>query len=406
MKYVTTTIVLKLESTTSDELHFMNRCSIQQEITNAALKLNISNITNMIDLTKKLYPVLRSMYPAAPAVDIQQCTRRAAAITKAHFTRINRLQQKYEWFLQHASNQSFVTTKLQKLIRHLTNIRPLMNKPITTITLTNQQYRLDAIQQQLFLTGFLRKQYLNLSFKISSHMKQQLQFAILGECQICQHKNKKWYAHIAIRRMVDLKLDKIYPVMGVDIGIVNLVATSEGDIIPGANIWKKYNNMEHQRSALKAINTRSSRRKLRKISGRQCRYINDVLHCVSKWVVTRAIQLNVKFLSLERIKIIPILERNQHLRQLTSHWPFSKLLSYIHYKAELAGITVYYDHAAHTSTTCHKCGYRDKKNRLDQATFHCQMCGYTANADINAALNLQERGFKRLLQILQFNGSL
>ena len=44
--------------------------------------------------------------------------------------------------------------------------------------------------------------------------------------------------------------------------------------------------------------------------------------------------------------------------------------------------------AAYTSQTCSRCGTRDKKARESQAVFWCRSCGYTANADVNAAINI------------------
>ncbi len=48
----------------------------------------------------------------------------------------------------------------------------------------------------------------------------------------------------------------------------------------------------------------------------------------------------------------------------------------------------------HTSQTCFKCGHRSKDNRRSQSEFHCQNCGYTDNADYNAARNIRVKGLK------------
>ena len=47
--------------------------------------------------------------------------------------------------------------------------------------------------------------------------------------------------------------------------------------------------------------------------------------------------------------------------------------------------------AAYTSQTCHKCGHVAKGNRDSQAVFKCVECGYQANADVNAAMNILSR---------------
>jgi putative transposase len=44
--------------------------------------------------------------------------------------------------------------------------------------------------------------------------------------------------------------------------------------------------------------------------------------------------------------------------------------------------------AAGTSQTCSRCGVRDREARESQAIFRCRACGFTANADVNAAINI------------------
>ena len=51
--------------------------------------------------------------------------------------------------------------------------------------------------------------------------------------------------------------------------------------------------------------------------------------------------------------------------------------------------------AAYTSQTCHQCGHVAKENRESQAVFHCVGCGYKANADVNAAMNILGRALNQ-----------
>jgi putative transposase len=43
---------------------------------------------------------------------------------------------------------------------------------------------------------------------------------------------------------------------------------------------------------------------------------------------------------------------------------------------------------AYTSQDCSKCGHRHSDNRISQAQFKCQSCGFESNADHNAAINI------------------
>ena len=49
----------------------------------------------------------------------------------------------------------------------------------------------------------------------------------------------------------------------------------------------------------------------------------------------------------------------------------------------------------HTSQTCSSCSYVDPQSRKSQARFECIACGMTMNADVNAAVNILNRGLNR-----------
>ena len=47
---------------------------------------------------------------------------------------------------------------------------------------------------------------------------------------------------------------------------------------------------------------------------------------------------------------------------------------------------------AYTSLRCSGCGHTAKENRESQAVYRCRACGYTGNADVNAAINILAAG--------------
>jgi putative transposase len=75
---------------------------------------------------------------------------------------------------------------------------------------------------------------------------------------------------------------------------------------------------------------------------------------------------------------------------LDSGW--GKFGEALKYKTAEQGGTVLEVNPAFTSQTCPKCGHVSPENRPDQATFCCVKCGYTANADVNAAVNIEVKG--------------
>ena len=59
--------------------------------------------------------------------------------------------------------------------------------------------------------------------------------------------------------------------------------------------------------------------------------------------------------------------------------------------ARYTGTTVVKVHPAYTSQRCSACGFVSEGNRESQAAFRCKAagCGYTAHADVNAAINIK-----------------
>ena len=78
---------------------------------------------------------------------------------------------------------------------------------------------------------------------------------------------------------------------------------------------------------------------------------------------------------------------------LSNNW--SRLCKRLNDKMDANGGKLVIVPAAYTSQTCHKCGHVASENRESQAVFHCVECGYEANADVNAAMNILGRAISK-----------
>lgn len=70
----------------------------------------------------------------------------------------------------------------------------------------------------------------------------------------------------------------------------------------------------------------------------------------------------------------------------------SELRRQLEYKGKLYGCEIITVPPAYTSQQCSTCGHIEAANRTTQARFVCVSCGYTENADLNAAKNILEAG--------------
>ena len=78
---------------------------------------------------------------------------------------------------------------------------------------------------------------------------------------------------------------------------------------------------------------------------------------------------------------------------LGNNW--SRLMKRLKDKMDANGGNLVIVPAAYTSQTCHQCGHVAKENRDSQAVFKCVECGYRANADVNAAMNILSRALDK-----------
>ncbi|WP_326773085.1 RNA-guided endonuclease InsQ/TnpB family protein [Streptomyces sp. NBC_01445] len=181
--------------------------------------------------------------------------------------------------------------------------------------------------------------------------------------------------------------------LGVDLGIVNIAATSDGARHCGRRINRKREQDRKLRSKLQKKNTKSAKRRAKKYAGKEARRAKDINHKISKRIVAEA-ERTGRGIALETLTGIRERARLRKPQRTTLHsWPFAQLGSFIAYKAKRAGVPVVYVDPAYTSQECSKCHHIARGNRPAQAVFSCRVCGFVEHADHNASHNIAHRGW-------------
>ena len=208
----------------------------------------------------------------------------------------------------------------------------------------------------------------------------------------------KWYLHIsATKEVTDFDKQAVKHVVGIDRGL-RFLATSYDEqgktaFFDGQAIMRKRAKYQKLRATLQAKGTKSAKRRLKKLSGRENRWISDVNHCLSKTLVqkyganTLFVLENLNGVSFERTDL-PKALRNQN-----KSWAFYQLEQFLTYKAHLNNSEVVEVSAKYTSQRCPKCGVIKKDNRNhEKHEYHCDNCGYRSNDDRIGAMNIQLLG--------------
>ncbi|MFE3036009.1 RNA-guided endonuclease InsQ/TnpB family protein [Streptomyces canus] len=179
--------------------------------------------------------------------------------------------------------------------------------------------------------------------------------------------------------------------LGVDLGIVNIATTSDGEIMAGRVLNRGRLRERTLRTKLQRKNTSSSKRRLKKRRRKESRRARDINHKIAKHVVAEA-ERTGRGIALEELTGIRERVRLRKPQRAThSSWSFAQLGAFIAYKAKKAGVPLVYVDPAYTSRTCAECGHVDKANRVSQAWFACRSCGFVDHADRNGSRNIRAR---------------
>ena len=216
------------------------------------------------------------------------------------------------------------------------------------------------------------------------------------------YKNNKWFLLCTI----DVPEAERYTpkeCIGVDLGIKSIATTSDNESYSGSIIEEKRKQFHNHRSRLQKRGSRSAKRRIKTIGRKESRFRKDINHVISKKLVEKA-KGNLCALALEELKGI---NKRAAVRKSSRNermsWSFYQLRSFIEYKALEAGVTVVMVPAPYTSQTCSECGHCEKGNRKSQSSFNCKNCGFAANADYNASLNIKHLGDQSISLLLGNN---
>ena len=225
--------------------------------------------------------------------------------------------------------------------------------------------------------------------------------AVYGGAKLVFKKGKAFF-HVSVTLSSPDFIADEKKVVGVDRGIINTAVSYDGKktrFYKGKEVKEKRAKFKAVRQSLQKRNTPSSRRRLKAIGRRENRYVSDVNHQLAKTLVTGNERGTVFVLEdLSGVRNATCRVRRKE-RYISVSWPYYDLQRKLEYKASLAGCSVIYVDARHTSQTCPHClnvdkNARDRRKRL----YSCPVCGYKGNDDRIAAMNIYKRGLEKIRQ--------
>jgi putative transposase len=199
--------------------------------------------------------------------------------------------------------------------------------------------------------------------------------------------------------------------VGLDLGITNSVATSNGELIglPIASDreWEKIAILQ-QRIARKQRGSRNREKAVRRLARRRHRLAcrkRDEIHKLTTRLAREHEAIIIEDLKVKNMSASARGTVEQPGRQVRQKAGLNRAIldqcwgetrRQLAYKTAWNGGTLIAIDPRYTSQTCPACGHVAPDNRESQAVFRCVTCGHQAHADVNAATNILDRGLSSI----------
>ena len=201
-----------------------------------------------------------------------------------------------------------------------------------------------------------------------------------------------WYLSILVDVDVPEPPDRTHlPAAGCDVGITTLATMDDGTTYENPRALRIHErklrraNKALARKQYRSKNWHKAQALLQKVHARIANIRMDAHHQVTHRILQGISALGIESLSVKGLM------KNHRLSKALADASLSGFLVKLKYKAVWRGIRIVTADRFWPSTKrCSSCGYVKKNVTLSEREYHCGICGFVADRDINAAINLRQ----------------
>ena len=217
----------------------------------------------------------------------------------------------------------------------------------------------------------------------------------------------KWFVSIQTELKVEQPRHPSCSMVGLDLGVAKFATLSDGTVYATVGSYRKHEERQAflqrqmSRKTKFSNNWKKAKARVQKLYAKVANIRRDYLHKTSHEIsqnhaIVVIEDLQVRNMSKSAAGTVETPGRNVRAKSglnksiLDQGWfEFRRQLEY---KQQWRGGWVIAVPPQNTSRTCPACGHVAKENRKTRAQFECVACGYSENADLNAARNILAAG--------------
>ena len=202
-------------------------------------------------------------------------------------------------------------------------------------------------------------------------------------------KAGRWFVSLQVQEAITV-VEQTGPVAGVDVGLHRLATVSDSTIIENPKALRRYElklKRVQRRLARKRRGSRNHRKVmllLQKLHMRIANIRKDALH-----KATTLLAKNKSVVGIEDLNVGGLVQ-NHRVAKAVSDASFFEFRRQLAYKTQWLGSQlVIAPRFFPSSKRCSRCGHVKVELGLSVRRYVCDQCGFTADRDVNASLNLE-----------------
>lgn len=221
----------------------------------------------------------------------------------------------------------------------------------------------------------------------------------IKSANVLQEPSGKYFVSILVDENYNQMPSKVDSKVGIDLGIKDLLITSNGDKFKNIHTFKKYENklIKQQRELSRKVEGSNNRNKQRIKVARLHEKIHNIRLDYLHKITHKLISENQVIVS-EDLSISKMIEEHNLAKQIQD-CGWYELTRQLQYKADWNNRQyIKIDRYVPSSQTCNCCGYINPEvKNLSVREWICPECGTKHDRDINAAKNILTEGLKQLI---------
>jgi putative transposase len=213
---------------------------------------------------------------------------------------------------------------------------------------------------------------------------------------VTKETTEKYYVSLLCEEKTDIEKLNYRSIVGVDLGIKDLIVTSDGEVYKNPQSIKRFEKRikrkqrELSRRKKGSQNYRKTKVKLAILFKKLKNTRKYLIHSITNKLIK-----DNDLIAVENLQVTNML-KDKKLSKLISDASFHEIKRVLKYKTEWQGkrmieVDTYYP----SSQICSRCDYRNHEMKnLTKRVYECECCGNKINRDLNASINIMFEGLK------------